>query len=177
MESTQQQVDKFSHQYNKLKVDKIANIRSTPMQIEEQCLNLAQLILKPGDSCILVGDDFAEDSAVPLKQHMMIKHLIDIGLVSDVFTESTDGLLIKSGIPPKKVHEFFGSKFSLACEKCKQIYYNSKEVTKDEGVCQKMIVETKNGEKSVSKCNGKLKRTLSDKFNEEKQNSALFAAM
>ena len=67
MESTQQQVDKFAHQYNKLKDDKIANIRSTPLQIEEQCLNLAQLILKPGDSCILVGDDFAEDSPVPLK--------------------------------------------------------------------------------------------------------------
>ena len=50
-------------------------------------------------------------------------------------------------------------------------------MTKDEGVCQKMIVETKDGEKSASPCNGKLIRTLSDKFDEEKQNSALFAAM
>lgn len=110
---------------------------------------------------------------------MMVKHLVDLGLVSDVFTETIDGLLVKAGIPGKQVHEIFGSKFSLSCEKCQKIHYRSKQITKSEGHCQKMVSTKEDGVKSLTQCGGKLLKTYSEfsSFIVEKQNSALFAAL
>ena len=65
----------------------------------------------------------------------MLKHLVDLEIVSDVFTEATDGNLVKAGIPQKKVHEFFGSRFSESCEKCHKLYNRSTEITKEERKC------------------------------------------
>ncbi|KAH3744695.1 NAD-dependent protein deacetylase sirtuin-6 [Pelomyxa schiedti] len=54
----------------------------------------------------------------PTLGHILIKKMVDSGLVKFVITQNVDGLHLMSGIPYDKLAELHGSKYKLYCSKC-----------------------------------------------------------
>lgn len=58
----------------------------------------------------------------PTYAHMVLSHLVDMGVISFVVSQNCDGLHLRSGIPRLKLAELHGNCFVEWCPLCSKVY-------------------------------------------------------
>lgn len=89
-------------------------------KLERKLNQLVHMITKSKNCTVYTGAGIqsVDKSAIPNKNYMAIKELVDKNIVKNIITQNNDGMHRRSGVGKSKVFELNGNKTLETCTKC-----------------------------------------------------------